>query len=279
MSADLRDYDLETSNAGNPRDPRDAPRWPWVVGILVVLAIVAAFLFLRRPGGEETPAAATPPTPAAGLPTEEAPVDTALDLGEIPDLAASDAWLRGIVAQLSDHPDLARWFATDELVRTFVVSVDNVAEGVTPRKHLKFLAPDEGFVVQSEGNVHVIDPASYRRYDSLTGVLSSVDVEDAAQLYRALLPMFDQAYAELGYPGQEFNTTMGRALDRILAVPVLDQPIAVNQRVTAWEYSDSDLQDLSPAARQFLRLGPQNLRRLQERARAFARAAGVPVGG
>lgn len=278
MSAELRDFDLETSTGGSPRDPGEAPRWPWIVGILVAVAVVGAFLFLRRSGVEE-PVAETAPTPAATSPARETPVDADLDLGQIPDLQSSDAWLRGLVAQLSNHPELARWFATDELVRTFVVTVDNVAEGVTPRKHLKFLAPEDAFSVHSEGDEQVIDPASYRRYDLLIEVISSVDVEDAAQLYQALLPMFDQAYTELGYPGQGFNRTMGRAIDRLLAVPVVDRPINVSRGVTAWEYSDSDLQELSPVARQFLRLGPQNLRRLQERARAFARAAGVPIGG
>src|SRR5262245_25558967 len=91
---------------------------PWI-GVALLVASAAAAIYLafggwltaRRPA-EEAPAA-----PAASVP---APLGTpsAVDL---PPLDASDALVRQLVAQLSSHPRVAAWLATDNRIRNFTV--------------------------------------------------------------------------------------------------------------------------------------------------------------
>jgi hypothetical protein len=46
--------------------------------------------------------------------------------------------------------------------------------------------------------------------------------------------------------------------------------------VITWRYEDPGLEDLSPAQKQLLRMGPANVRRVQRQLRALAQALGIP---
>jgi hypothetical protein len=120
-----------------------------------------------------------------------------------------------------------------------------------------------------------IDPAGYRRYDLIVDVIDSLDTAGMAELYEAIRPLCRQAYEDLGYPGDAFDATLSRAVNRLLATPVVDGPITLEKKVKAYQFADPALEELSPASKQFLRLGPENLQRLQTKVRALARAIGL----
>lgn len=279
MNDELQDYDLKSEGDESPMaDPGSgSARWPWIVGTIVVILIVAGLIWYLRRGPESVPPAEPAAVPAVVEAPEAEETEAQLELGEIPRLVDSDAWLQGVVSQLSSHPQLAEWLATPELIRGFVVVVDNIAEGTTPAKHLQVAAPEEEFGVRDATDGVYIDPSSYRRFDLLAGVIDSLDTEGTAELYRAILPLCQQAYQDLGYPGEEFEATLERAIKRVLAVPLVDGPIEVEPTVTAYEFQDPALEELSPAAKQFLRLGPENLQRVQSKLRAIGRAIGLEV--
>jgi len=277
MNDELRDFALKAPEPDPSAKDEDSggPRWPYVVGVIVVIVLVVAFLWFGRgepepPVEAGTESRAAEPTPA--VVDEQQPK---LVIGEVPRLPESDAWLRELAHQISSHPQLAEWLVTDELIRRFVVVVDNIAEGVSPSKHVPFAKPRQGFAIKEEGGRVYVDPVSYRRYDTLVDVIASLDTEGTAELYRAIRPLCEEAYQELGYPGQDFDDTLRRAIQRILATPVADGPVELEQKVTAYQFEDSALEDLSPAARQLLRLGPTNLQRVQAKVREIARAIGV----
>ena len=71
---------------------------------------------------------------------------------------------------------------TEDLVRRFVVVVENIAEGETPRTHLGFMAPKDTFKSSRREDGIFLDPSGYRRYDTLTEVFSSLDSEGTAEL-------------------------------------------------------------------------------------------------
>lgn len=277
MNDELKDFELtpETSEgAGKGPDP-NTPRWPWIVAVAVVLLAVIAFVWFRtgREDEGEMPAAPAAPTVAESLETEEGSGE--LVIGEVPPLADTDPWLQQIVEQLSSHPQLAEWMLTPELIRGFVVVVDNVAEGVGPRKHLEMMVPKDGFTTRESDGEVLVDPASYRRFNVVVEVIESLDTEGTAELYQAIRPLCQQAYQDLGYPGEDFEATLSRAVNRLLAVPVVDRPITLEKKITAYRFQDPELEKLSPAAKQFLRLGPENLRRLQAKVRSLALAIGL----
>ena len=277
MNDDLRDFELksdEPESSPNGEGP-GTPRWPYLAAVAVVILVVVAFFFFRQGKPLAPPEASEAAPPAAAEPGDAGESEQDLIIGEVPLLVDSDAWLRQILAQISSHPQLAEWLVTPELIRGFVVVVDNVAEGVSPRKHLEMAIPDESFGVdESDGRIYV-DPASHHRFDLLVDVIDSLDTAGTAELYRAIRPLCQQAYQDLGYPGDDFDAILRRAVQRLLATPVVDGPVELERKVTAYQFADPALEELSPAAKQFLRLGPENLTQLQAKVRALSRAIGL----
>ena len=145
--------------------------------LLIPLAIgVGSYRLLTRRSRQATPTLAPlRATPAAMRPTVAAP-PTMPPRADLPPLDSSDALLRTLAATLSSNPAWAKWLLTDRLARRFVASVDNVAEGRSPKPHLGVLAPSGEFKAKEQRDAATIDPASYRRYDVVADVIASLDV-------------------------------------------------------------------------------------------------------
>jgi hypothetical protein len=106
-------------------------------------------------------------------------------------------------------------------------------------------------------------------------VVASLEAEGTARLYRELEPRIESAYHELGYPGRDFDETLAKAIRVLLAVPVVEGEIALDPRVTTHRYADNRLEELTPAQKLLLRMGPDNVRRVQEKLREVAAALGL----
>ena len=181
-------------------------------------------------------------------------------------LSTSDAVVQELVAALSSNPSLVAWLANDDLIRRFTASVDNVAAGRSPRSHLDFLRPKEGFEVdENPDGTLVIEPSSYKRFDRVAHVISSLDTEGSVALYRELKPLIDEAYAEIGPPNRTFDERLAAAFDQLLAVPVLDEPAQVNQLILTYAWADEELESMSDVQRHFLRMGPENVSLIQSK--------------
>lgn len=248
----------------------------WIGGAALLIAILAIFAWRASrsvatpdampPSAAAPEAEAAPAAPAAAQPTAIV----------LPRLDVSDAVVRELAGALSAHPRLAAWLANDELVRRFVAAVVNVSEGTSPAPHLRFLTPTEGFRVRSTTLGTFVDPASYRRYDGATETFVSLDSAGCARLYREIHPLLDAAYAEQGYPGRTFDETLARAVANILSVRFPDAPLAVRLKVTTYELEDPALEGSSALTRHLLRLGPENLARVQSKLGELARVTKLP---
>ncbi|MCC7417556.1 MAG: DUF3014 domain-containing protein [Acidobacteria bacterium] len=261
-----------------PRHPkRPVGRWAAVAAALIA-AIAAGSIFFR--GGpaspvEESPATAVATAPAAAPSRplgEEAP---AIDL---PPLGESDPIVRQMVRQLSTHPQVAAWLATDGLIRNFTVVVDNVAEGKTPARQLRALRPPAPFTVIEGPDGTRIDPRSYERYDALADAAASIDPAGAARLYTMLKPRLDEAYAELGNADTTFDRALEQAIVQLLETPAPAGPLALKpQGASAYRYVDPLIETLSDAQKQLLRMGPRNAAIVQQKLRAIAEALNIPA--
>jgi hypothetical protein len=210
--------------------------------------------------GDQQPPPLPTTTPAPPTPTLQQRLSERL---QGVTLRTSDAVVRELVGELSSHPTLASWLVNDDLVRRFVATTRNVAEGKSPRSHLEFMVPDEPFQVSERAGGVYIDPATYRRYDLATEVFTSLDVPGTVRLYRELEPLIDEAYREIAPPGASFATTLDTAIDELLAVPVVEGAVEVAPKVLTYTYAEPRLERLSPAQRLLLRTGPDNVRRIQ----------------
>ena len=251
--------------------------------LLALVALVAGawWVFLRAPAGDpsDEPAAvasqslATSASPEPSAPGDDASDDpAAAPRLPLPPLDASDARVRDEVGGLSSRAEWVDWLAPEDLVRRFVASVANVAAGESPRAHAQHLAPEASFQTVEIGDRVSIDSASYRRYDLAADVFASLDIGAAVALYHDMEPLFEEAYAEIGDPRQTFRDTLATALDRLIAVEVPDEDVALVRHATHYKFADPELEALSPAAKHLLRMGPTNAEKVQQKLR-FLRSA------
>ncbi len=273
------DYQLDpldehgTLDLADDLAPEPRPKWPWWVALALILALLVAWGYWKFFAGET---ASPPATPSVATPEVPATEPLAGEVVDLPALTESDDWLRDVVGQLSEHPSLVTWLLNEDLVHRLVASVDNIAEGVSPRSHVRFLEPSGDFEVAESGDGLEIDPASYKRYDTLVAVITSLHVDGTAQVYRNVKPLLDEAYRDLGYPDGDFDEVAGRALAVLLETPVLSD-VEVERFASSYKYVDPRLESLSEAQKQFLRVGPENLRAVQAHLRRIAERAGLAV--
>jgi hypothetical protein len=267
--------DLEPPPEQEPNRGSHAPIW--IAAALLVAAAAAAGVFLfKRP----SPPPATEPAPqATAAPQTEArqPLGPEVEPIDLPPLVLTDPLVRELLARLSSSPTLAVWLATDGLIRAFVASVENVADGTSPARHARTLAPRAPFRTLSEGGVITVDPKSYTRYDGIANAATSMDAAGLARVYSLLKPRLVEAYKELGHPEGDLDGAVERAIVHLLQTPVVEEPVVLRPRVLSFRYDRQDLEALSAAQRQLLRMGPRNVRRVQDQLRAVARELGIPA--
>jgi hypothetical protein len=171
--------------------------------------------------------------------------------------------MRKDLGTLSSLPEWAQWLGASDLLDRFVVTVDNVAEGVNPRKQMDFvkLEPQRS------------DKLETARYDRIADVIASVDAKGAAQVVRDLHPLLETAYHKLGYPDRKFDQVAAKALQRIVDAPVQDTTARlVPKGGENFAWADPKLEALGPVEKLLLRMGPRNTKRIQAKAREIAAA-------
>lgn len=279
--ADLDDLDLEKPAETPVDEPglhesgrgRDV-LWIAVAAGLLIIALLIGYFGLRR----QTPPA--PPRQAQQIPAPPSEPAPALrpEPGEnifLPPLDQTDALVRQLVGHLSAHPQVAAWLATDQLILNFTVVALNISSGETPSVHLKGLAPTAPFRVREAPGVLVVDPASYDRYDGFAAAVAALDARGSARLYATLKPRIAEAALELGHAG-DFDPVLEKAIAELLQVPVIEGDIPVTPDTLTYSYADPRLEGLSKAQRQFLRMGPKNIRVVQAKLREIALYRGIP---
>jgi hypothetical protein len=239
------------------------------------IAIIAVILVLLAGGGIWWLSRPAPPvanaTPRAVIATE-APIDKPAPPVDLPPLAQMDGFLRPLLAALSSRPELARWLATEDLVRQLVMAIEQAATGGSPARDFKVIAPASPFVAAGRGERRTIDPASYRRYDGLVQTVTSIEASAAARVYKTIRPRLNEAYQGLGNAGRNVDLPVAQALDILLDTPVVKDPVSLVEADGAWAYADDDLESLRPTQKQLLRMGPANVEKLLVWLRAFQSA-------
>jgi len=260
--------------------PPQERRFGWRAALVVLLLLVVGYLVWSLVLQREEPShdvqvqterqVAGPEggDPLAGEPGEEI---------DLPELGQTDPIVRQLVSSLSSHPRVAAWLTTDQLIRNFTVVVVNIADGRSPVRHLGAVRPTGEFVAREEGETAIVDPRSYRRYNEYADAIASLDAQGTARLYATLKPRIQDAYRELGYPEGDFDRALERAIVELLNTPIVDEEIALVPKSVSWEYADPKLRSLSAAQRQFLRMGPRNMRIVKDKLREIAPHLGISL--
>ena len=243
------------------------------IGGVVVLAVIAYFIFSGRTLPSRASATATPAAPQASKPGAADEIEHI----DLPALDDSDALVRQRIGILSSNPLVAAWLGTRNLIRNFVVVVENISHGMNPSRHLMVLRPMGPFRVMTRGSQVVIDPRSYDRFSRIEEAAVSIDARTAGRLYQSFKPLLQTAYDELGNQ-EPIDRAVERAIITLLQVPAIDGDIRVDQtgEGIGYEYADEKLEALTGAQKQLLRMGTKNIRIIQSQLRTFGMAIGIP---
>ena len=262
--------------------------------ILIVIALlgIGAWYLTRDdapPQVEEQPVAPTPPPPLPPAPDipppppppPPEPTAEAQDAPEAPPppppeppltLEESDQALRAGMAAAGGATLLSTALSEDNLVERGVTMTDVLSRGLLIHKAMPVPRPEEKFRAVESGDTLVIDPTSFARYDSYAQDISELDVETLVTTFDRARPLLEQAYAGLGYAPEEFDNAVIRALDRIIATPVVEDPPAVVPVGGIYKFADPALEGLAPVQKLLLRAGPDNTALIQAKAAELRKA-------
>ncbi|MFE8599689.1 DUF3014 domain-containing protein [Archangium violaceum] len=237
---------------------------------LVVVALaggIGGYLLMREP---EPPAAVrTEPVAAAGTQSQ---ADTRPQV----QLSGTDPRVRELLRGLSSDAEFLRWLSAEDLVRRFVSATNAVAEGQSPRTQLSFLAPAGGFRINQQAGRMVVAPESYARFDGIARAVASVNAQGVQRVYQELKPFLDAAHAEIAPPGRTLDQALAQAIGRLNGVAVPTGTVEVVPKGALYAYADPRLEALGGAEKHLLRMGPDNMRKVQAKLSEIASALGLP---
>ncbi|AQS38463.1 Protein of unknown function (DUF3014) [Shewanella psychrophila] len=181
----------------------------------------------------------------------------------IPTLSNSDGYVHQKTVEIADGMKIEPLLVEKDLVRHFVVFVDNLAQGELARKVSPLKAPDRVFTVSDITNKTYLNPDSYHRYDLYANFIANLNEQQLATTYKELTPLLGEAFEELGYGEMSFNQRMLEAIDIMLAAPVIEQPIELDGVSVNYQFVDPKLEALPNAQKLLVRMGPENAKKVK----------------
>lgn len=184
----------------------------------------------------------------------------------------SDPAAQAVLSEL--NPSLKQWFNQKELIRKFVMTVDQIANNDMPKDHLPLTFPLEHFNVQetttttlsathnTEPKIYAAAPVNYKRFTPLITALTVIPTENVVAYYKDWQPLLDKAYMELGY-NNAFTQRLKKALEQIIQARSLPQGALLKQPHVFYEYVDAELEQASEIQKFLWRIGPDNMQALQ----------------
>ncbi len=259
----------------------------WALVVVILLGAGAGYYFWSTEEADEEPAARTEvplpapapeqplvteanvpepestPEPAVTATAPEQPTAEPAKVEPLPDLNNSDSYVHDKVVAIANGMAIENLLNNSDMVRQFVVFVDNIAQGQLARKTSPLQAPAQSFTVTDITNKTYLNPDSYHRYDIYADFLSGLNDEQLVATYQRMSPLLEQAFAELGYPDTKFNDRLQQAFKEILAAPVIDQPIELYSISVNYRFVDPKLETLPNAQKLMVRMGPDNTRKVK----------------
>lgn len=238
-----------------------------LIAVLVIAAVAAAGIYGAR-------SFLAPPPPTAGLASPQP--DAAPELPpNLPPLEESDAFVRKNSASLIAAPAFQEWLKLESLIPRLTSAMIQITDGQVPRDTFSRFAPRGKYRVLKQDGRLVPDPASYARYDAFTAMVASVDAVAAARLFERLLPLFDAAQRGIGETPGARDAFLAAARS-LLAAPVPEGEVVLKEgkKGITWTYADEKLENLTPAQKQLVRMGPKNQAIVQAKLKAVVLALG-----
>ncbi|MEX0901510.1 MAG: DUF3014 domain-containing protein [Pseudohongiellaceae bacterium] len=219
---------------------------------------------IAPPAVAQDPVIASPPEEVLPEPEEE------ITVVELPRLNESDGFILDNLREMTSGMALVRQLADDQLVRRFVVYVDNISKRNFPEAQLPYNAIQQEMPVRTvDENLYVMDEAAFDRFDAVIDAFVALDTGQAVAFYRTLAPLFQQAYAEIGFRDVNFDDTLEQAIRNVLSTERMEGPYQLIKPSVMYLYADTDLENLPGIDKQLMRIGPENTEKLKAKLRGF----------
>lgn len=197
----------------------------------------------------------------------------------LPALDASDEAVQQSLAGAFGKQSFAGVSLSEELIRHLVATVDGLPRDHVATQRFPLRPPPGQLVTSGKEEVVVLSPANYARYARYIKLAQSLDTKKLVTVYTQFYPLFQQAYAELGYPNRYFNDRVVEVIDHLLAAPDVPGPVELIRFGPYFEFADPDLEELSAGRKLLVRMGPENAAVIKGKLRELRReiAAAPPT--
>jgi hypothetical protein len=252
----------------------------WAVAIAAVIIAAGIALYFRglaldagEAASAEEPESVSPVAqtekPAVQYPIPED--DTPLPAPELPPLDASDEILRDDLGHAFGEAPIEAFLVPGQLVRHVVATIDSLDRDAIPLRFRPIRHVPERPVVHTEGDQITLSPDNAKRYEPFISALQAADSGQIAALYLRYYPLFQRAYADLGYPDRYFNDRVIQVIDHLLAAPAIVGPIELLQPKVLYVFADPALEQRSWGQKILIRMGPANAELVKAKLREIRR--------
>lgn len=260
IGATSRVIDLPAPVSAEP-EPAPAPR---VISPPAQPAVTAV-----DPAEEPEPVVEVPAQPVEE-PEPAPPEESTEPEVVLPGLNDSDGFVRERIQALRAGAAMLSLVADDQLIRKFVVFVENISRHEFPQTDLPFRSIGVEMPVRElDQNLFLMEDDAYIRFDGFIDTMTAVDTEQAFALYRLLKPLFQQAYAEIGYRGRDFDDALRLAINNVLQATDVEGPFQLVKPSVMYLFADSELENADAVHKQLIRIGPRNSTRLMAKLAEF----------
>jgi len=193
---------------------------------------------------------------------------TVMKLGESDDIFRKDL---GYISE-----SLVEWFQVKDVIRKYIVIINDLSQNQILYKHRKFLKMPQKFVPKEDSQGLYLGNESYARYDLLADAISSLDVQKARDLYLTFRPLFKQVYDEFGYPAEyQVEDVFMKAAASVIDAPIIEGRVSLHRYSVGYKFAEVKLEILNDVEKQMLRMGPENTQKIQAKLRQLVEAISV----
>lgn len=207
-------------------------------------------------------------------PTSDAsvvPVPMQVPVNPLPVLNASDAAMGEVFSALFASDAAREVFNLDEIIRRFVVTIDNLPNKKLPRQHVLVTRAAGPFQVMNEADSVSIAPDNAARYAPFLSLAIQADAAQLVAIYVRFYALFQEAYAEVASPGAYFNDRLVDVIEHLLNTPVVDEPIPLVKPKVLYQYADAELEARSAGQKILLRMGNAGAEQIKVKLREIRR--------
>jgi Protein of unknown function (DUF3014) len=189
----------------------------------------------------------------------------------LPALDNSDALARDSVSGLVGRKAFETMVYPAQIIRRIVATVDNLPRETAPRRVMPLEPVPGAFGVSGAGEEATLAAQNSLRYSAYVRVFEMLDARAVAQRYAESYPLFQRAYAELGFPDSRFHDRLLEAIDDMLEAPEPAGPVKLVRPKVLYKFADPELEGLSAGQKVMVRMGSENAAKVKAKLKEIRR--------